>query len=143
MDLGAAPGGWSQVASHLLGARGHVFALDILDTTPINGVEIVKGDFFNVDVQAGLKERIIGYRPKSFGLERESGYEDRESGGVDTVLSDMMLPMSGLRLRDVQTSLDLVTAATRFAVDVLRRAGEGDAVKEIRGRKVFPGGNLV
>lgn len=143
VDLGAAPGGWSQVASHLLGGRGRVFALDILDMTPIPGVDVIKGDFLSQDVQERLRERIKAYRPRTFGLDGESGYEDQENQGVNTVLSDMMVAMSGVRVRDVQASLDLVTAATTFAMGVLRRAGDDEAVMEVRGRKVFPGGNLV
>lgn len=143
VDLGAAPGGWSQVASHLLGERGRVFAVDLLDVAPINGVEVLKGDFHGASVQGDLQARIKAYRPKTFGLESESGYEDRQNAGVDTVLSDMMSPMSGIRLRDVQASLDLVIAATTFAKSVLRKAGEDEVYKEERGRKVYPGGNLV
>jgi len=145
VDLGAAPGGWSQVAAHLLGETGRVFAVDILDMTPLPGVEVVKGDFLSFEVQQTLTDRIKAYRRRRFGLDEEiqSEYEDREREGVDTVLSDMMVPMSGVRLRDVQASLDLVTAATEFAVGALRKAGEDEVAKEVRGRKVFPGGNLV
>jgi 23S rRNA (uridine2552-2'-O)-methyltransferase len=62
---------------------------------------------------------------------------------VDTVLSDMMAPMSGVRLRDVQSSLDLVMAATTFANKVLRPAAPGEEVVGMGKAKVYPGGNLV
>ena len=143
VDLGAAPGGWSQVASHLLKDRGQVFAVDLLDIMPIQGVDALKGDFLDAQVQTALADRIRVYRPSLFGLQGGSEHEDREREGVDTVLSDMMAPMSGVRLRDVQASLDLVEAATHFAVQVLKKAEENEVVQEVRGRKVFPGGNLV
>jgi len=117
--------------------------VDLLDIAPVTGVEVIRGDFLSGKVQEDLMDRIKAYRPRPFGLEGESDYEDREREGVDTVLSDMMSSMSGVRLRDVQASLDLVTAATVFATKVLRRAGEDEVYKEERGRKVFPGGNLV
>ena len=144
VDLGAAPGGWSQVASHLLKDRGRVFAVDLLDVMPIQGVDVLKGDFLDARVQMALADRIKAYRPSTFGLQGGSEYEDREREVlVDVVLSDMMAPMSGVRLRDVQASLDLVQAATHFAVRILKNAGEDEVVKEVRGRKVYPGGNLV
>ena len=140
IDLGAAPGGWSQVASHLIGERGVVFAVDLVDILPISGVDITRGDFLDSGIQAIMKEKIAGHRPKRFALEGQSVYVDREREGVDTVLSDMMGSMSGVRLRDVQMSLDLVMAATSFARSVLRKAGEDEMYKEIRGRKVVSGG---
>ena len=145
IDLGAAPGGWSQVASHLLGRRGRVLAVDLLDMTPIEGVDIIRRNFLDISTQNHMKQRIRAYRPRTFGLleNSESDYDDKENQGVNTVLSDMMCSMSGVRLRDVQASLDLVTAATTFATTVLKKAGDGELPKEIRGRNVFPGGNLV
>ena len=122
IDLGAAPGGWSQVAKRLLrsgggggGSGGKVIALDILPFEPIDGVDIIQGDFLSDHVRQELATRVA-------------------QGGVGCVLSDMMAPMSGVRMRDVQASLDLVRAATDFAMGVLA-SGNGADVEQ--------GGNLV
>ncbi|KAL7424268.1 2' O-ribose methyltransferase [Cryptotrichosporon argae] len=103
VDLGAAPGGWAQVAAGRVGVglrgRGRVIALDLLGMDPIAGVDVWTGDFLDPAVRARLAADV---------------------GKVDTVLSDMMAPMSGVRARDVQASLDLVGAAATFARCVLR-----------------------
>ena len=122
IDLGAAPGGWSQVAKRLLrsgggGGGGKVIALDFLPFEPIDGVDIIQGDFLSDHVRQELAIRVA-------------------QDGVGCVLSDMMAPMSGVRMRDVQASLDLVRAATDFAMGVLASGHcDGDDVEE--------GGNLV
>lgn len=109
VDLGAAPGGWSQVAA----ARARsVVAVDLLRIEPIPKVHVVQGDFFDAGIQNQVKE-LLG-------------------GPADSVVSDMMADMSGMRDRDVQASLDLVQAATGFAGEVLKVGGEEK-----------PGGNLV
>ncbi|WVR09723.1 hypothetical protein IAU60_006799 [Kwoniella sp. DSM 27419] len=124
VDLGAAPGGWSQVAHQLLKSRAEIYALDILGMEPIPGVQVIKGDFLSAEVRDELRDRV----------------GDR---GVDTVLSDMMAPMTGNRTRDVGLSLELCAAATVFARDVLREKREGDEPTVEKGKKVWPGGNLV
>ncbi|KAI9638003.1 putative cell division protein [Dioszegia hungarica] len=162
VDLGAAPGGWSQVAINRSGSsgpgsdgeggarsRGKVIAVDISPMEPIPGVSILKGDFLTLGVQRRVREMVGGR-----GGER----------GVDTVLSDMMAPMSGVRGRDVQASLDLCGAAAEFGREVLVVGGQegedhghgdggpaeahGEEVKKTegkiaKGRKVYPGGNMV
>lgn len=113
VDLGAAPGGWSQVAAT---RSKKVVAVDLLPIEAISGVHVVQGDFFNPDIQNKVKV-ILG-------------------GQADSIVSDMMADMSGVRDKDVQASLDLVGAATYFAGEVLRREeGEGEEMRK--------GGNLV
>ncbi|WRT67401.1 ribosomal RNA large subunit methyltransferase J [Kwoniella shivajii] len=129
VDLGAAPGGWSQVASHLLKGKTNskIFALDILGMEPIPGVDIIKGDFLSDQVRKELSYQV--------------GEGNEEEVEVDCVLSDMMAPMTGNRTRDVGLSLDLCAAATVFARDVLKTA-DGPERRE-GGKTVWPGGNLV
>lgn len=56
VDLGAAPGGWSQVSGRLVGPRGCVVGIDLLQVSPIEGVEFIRGDF--TEMQESLKEKI-------------------------------------------------------------------------------------
>ena len=58
VDLGAAPGGWSQVARQRLGTTGRVLALDILEMAPIEGVEVITGDFTEAEALSALEERL-------------------------------------------------------------------------------------
>ncbi|MGH8696058.1 MAG: RlmE family RNA methyltransferase, partial [Burkholderiales bacterium] len=76
VDLGAAPGGWSQVAAERTGARGRVVAVDVLDMAPIPGVTFVRGDFTAEPVLREI-ERALGGQP------------------VDLVLSDLSPNLSG------------------------------------------------
>ncbi|KAK8869544.1 hypothetical protein IAR55_000111 [Kwoniella newhampshirensis] len=142
VDLGAAPGGWCQVASNLLKkGRGKVWAVDILGMEPIPGVEFIKGDFLSEEVRDSLKARV---QESQLGQQRvEDGAGEVGFRGIDTVLSDMMAPMTGIRIRDIGISLQLCTAATIFARDVLRKAKGGEEVRKEGGKKVYPGGNLV
>ncbi|KLT39108.1 23S ribosomal RNA methyltransferase [Cutaneotrichosporon oleaginosum] len=108
VDLGAAPGGWSQVAAEKqrqFRGKGVVVAVDLLPMEAMPGVEVVTGDFFDTGVQS---------RGAS------STAEMADTGLADCVLSDMMASMSGIRDRDVAASLDLVSAATWLAHQVLR-----------------------
>jgi 23S rRNA (uridine2552-2'-O)-methyltransferase len=109
VDLGAAPGGWSQVAREAMGRGGSVYAVDLLPIAPIEGVTIFQGDFLTSTVQAQLRLALDGKQ-------------------VDCVLSDMMANMSGQRTRDVQNSLDLCEAALAFASRMLRTDGQGSLV---------------
>ncbi|WWD09847.1 hypothetical protein V865_007975 [Kwoniella europaea PYCC6329] len=158
VDLGAAPGGWSQVVSHLTKGRGKVFALDILDIEPIPGVEVIKGDFLSEEVREELRIRTIHSKPTSqnqhedhdkdkVGEEYTSTFTSTTTpqGMVDCVLSDMMAPMTGNKTRDISLSLQLCAAATVFARDVLKQAPKGEEVRKEKekGKKVWPGGNLV
>jgi 23S rRNA (uridine2552-2'-O)-methyltransferase len=104
VDLGAAPGGWAQVARRRLGRTGRVIALDRLPMDPIAGVEIVEADFMDV---AGLNRLL----------------ELVEAHAVDLVLSDLAPNISGNAAIDQPRSMALVEAALLFAGEVLNPGG--------------------
>lgn len=104
VDLGAAPGGWSQWARPLLGAKGKLIALDILPMAPIPDVEFICGDFREESV---LKQ-----------LEQSVG-----SQAVDLVLSDMAPNISGIDTADAASSLYLCELALDFARAHLKSKG--------------------
>ena len=106
VDLGAAPGGWSQVAAQKVGARegrGQVIAIDLLEMDPIDGVEFQAMDFHDVDAPARLKERL--------------------GGPADGVLSDMAANATGHRKTDHLRIVGLVELAADFASEVLAPGG--------------------
>lgn len=113
VDLGAAPGGWSQWARPVLGRNGRLIALDILPMAPIEGVEFVCGDFREAEVLARL-ERLAA------------------PGSVDLVLSDMAPNISGVDSADAAASSYLAELALEFAVRCLKRGG-GLLVKAFQG----------
>lgn len=104
VDLGAAPGGWSQVAAGRVGARGKVIALDILDMASLHGVTFIRGDF---QQEAALAE-----------LERALGGEK-----IDLVLSDMAPNMSGVAVSDQARAVALAELALDFALKHLKPKG--------------------
>jgi 23S rRNA (uridine2552-2'-O)-methyltransferase len=104
VDLGAAPGGWSQVARPLLGSRGQLFALDVLPVEPIAGVDIIRGDF---------REDAVLHR-----LEIRVGDQM-----VDVVLSDMAPNISGIDSADQASSMHLCELALEFAKAHLKPRG--------------------
>lgn len=95
VDLGAAPGSWSQVARERSGKSGRVVALDILEMEPLPGVEFIQGDFREQQVLERL-EALVGER-------------------VDLVLSDMAPNISGIAASDQARSMDLAELALEFA----------------------------
>jgi len=99
VDLGAAPGGWSEIAARRIGAGGKVIALDILDMKPIAGVEFIKLDFLDVAAPDRLKAML--------------------GGGADVVLSDMAANATGHRQTDHLRIMALAEAAAHFAREVL------------------------
>ena len=103
VDLGAAPGGWSEVASRRVGKTGRVIALDILDMRPIVGVEFLKLDFLDEMAPHRLKEML--------------------GGNADTVLSDMAANATGHRQTDHLRIMGLAEAAAHFAREVLHEGG--------------------
>lgn len=105
VDLGAAPGGWSQLAARLVGPKGRVVALDLLEMEPIPGVEFLQGDFTTAETVAALKDKLGGTQ-------------------VDLVLSDMAPNISGNRAMDQPRSMALVEEALLFAEEVLRPGGD-------------------
>jgi 23S rRNA (uridine2552-2'-O)-methyltransferase len=105
VDLGAAPGGWSQYAARMLGGRGRVIALDVLEMPAIPGVEFIQGDFSDEAVLEQLKSRLGGAR-------------------VDLVLSDMAPNMMGIADVDHDRSMGLAELAEEFAAQALRPGGD-------------------
>lgn len=104
VDLGAAPGGWSQWVRQELGDSGRVIASDILDMPSLAGVEFLHGDFREAAVLAQLEAMLAGDR-------------------VDLVLSDMAPNMSGVDAVDQARAMDLSELAMAFADDHLRNGG--------------------
>jgi 23S rRNA (uridine2552-2'-O)-methyltransferase len=120
VDLGAAPGGWSQVAAARVGDSGRVLAVDRLPLEPIKGVEFILGDFLEPSV-AGRLRALLG------------------AEGADVVMSDMAPNISGIRDSDQARALELTLSALAFSDEVLRPSGtfvvkafHGDALEEIR-----------
>jgi len=103
VDLGAAPGGWSQVARERIGAKGSVIAVDLAAISPIEGVEILRGDFAPPEIQGELFETLR--KP------------------ADVVMSDTSPKLSGNRSLDVARTLDLAEAALSLATRALRPDG--------------------
>lgn len=119
VDLGAAPGGWSQVAAKEVGEQGQVIALDILPMDAIPGVTFIQGDFRQQDVLTQLMQSLDGNR-------------------VDLVISDMAPNMSGNKSVDIPRAMYLVELALDFATDVLAPDGcllvkvfQGDGFEQI------------
>lgn len=104
VDLGAAPGGWSQLVRRRLGAEGRVFALDILPMQGIGGVEFIQGDFREAAVFDALMDRLQGAR-------------------VDLVLSDMAPNISGIEVADQARAMHLAELALAFAKKSLQSRG--------------------
>ena len=109
VDLGAAPGGWSEIAARRVGASGRVVALDILDMKPIPGVEFLKLDFLDEAAPERLSA-LLG-------------------GEADLVLSDMAANATGHRKTDHLRIMALAEAAAHFAREVL--AGGGSLVCKV------------
>jgi len=105
VDLGSAPGSWSQLAARLVGSTGRVIAIDLLPMEPIPGVEFLEGDFTAPETLEALRN-LVGPKP------------------VDLVLSDMAPNMSGNRTIDQPRSLALLDDALAFAREVLRPGGD-------------------
>ena len=105
LDLGAAPGAWSQYARQRLGARGRVVASDILPMDELAGVQFVQGDFREETVFAEL-----------LGLAGEQG--------VDVVLSDMAPNLSGVDAIDQPRSAHLAELALDMSARVLKPGGD-------------------
>lgn len=104
VDLGAAPGGWSQMARPMVGAKGRVIATDILDIEPIPGVDFLCGDFREESVLKGV-EALVGEQ------------------ALDLVLSDMAPNISGIDASDQAASLYLCELALEFARQHLKLQG--------------------
>lgn len=115
LDLGAAPGSWSQVTSQIVGDTGRVVAVDLQAIEPLPGVVILQGDMTAADVQAQVVTAA--------------------GGPVDVVLSDAAPNTSGIRVRDHAFSIRLVYAAFEIARRLLKPGGHFVA-------KVFEGEDM-
>lgn len=118
LDLGAAPGGWSQVAEEIVGPGGKVVAVDIKPMEPVKGVEFIRGDIDDGELAGRVKEVCSEF---------------------DAVISDISPRLSGNRTLDRGRSLALNWSVMKLAVQVLRPGGgalikmfQGDEVREIR-----------
>lgn len=121
VDLGAAPGGWTQIAAKLAGDKGFVLASDILEMDPVAGVEIVQGDFREESVYNEILNKL----------------GDRK---VDLVISDMAPNMSGMKSVDQPKAMYLVELALDMCDQVLAPGGsllvkvfQGTGFQEYRG----------
>ena len=114
LDLGAAPGGWSQVAAERVKPGGRVVAADLLAMSPLPGVHTLHGDFRSLDLEAAL------------------------GGKADVVLSDMMPNVTGVALVDQARAAELLQEAVALCRKVLRSEGvllakmfQGEAFDEV------------
>ena len=103
LDLGAAPGGWSEVASEVVGPGGEVVAVDLLEIQPLEGVTVIQGDFTEDAVLAQVKAAL--------------------TGPADLVMSDMAPNISGIRSADQPRSMYLAELALDCAASVLAPGG--------------------
>lgn len=104
VDLGAAPGGWSQIAAQGIAPAGRVIALDVLDMPALPGVTFIQGDFREADAVAALEHALAGHK-------------------ADLVLSDMAPNLSGIAATDQARALELAQLAVDFAVKHLKPRG--------------------
>lgn len=104
VDLGAAPGGWSQLATRLVGKKGKVYALDILPMDPLPDVEFILGDFREETVMQTLLQQLQG-------------------ASVDVLLSDMAPNMSGINAVDQSRIMYLAELSLDLAQQILRPQG--------------------
>ncbi|MBS9777865.1 MAG: 23S rRNA (uridine(2552)-2'-O)-methyltransferase RlmE [Gammaproteobacteria bacterium] len=105
VDLGAAPGGWSQYAADVIGSKGKVIGLDILPMDPLENVSFIQGDFREESVLNQLTEAIKDYQ------------------GIDLVISDIAPNSSGMKAIDQPRSIYLVELAYDFAINNLKPNG--------------------
>ncbi len=112
VDLGAAPGGWSQVAAERVAPGGRVVAIDLLPLEPIAGVALLEGDFLAEDTPGRLARAL--------------------DGPADLVLSDMAAPTTGHAKTDHLRIMGLAEAALDFAEQVLAPGG-GFVAKVLQG----------
>jgi 23S rRNA (uridine2552-2'-O)-methyltransferase len=105
VDLGSAPGGWSQVAAKLVGAKGKVVASDILPMEPVRDVDFVLGDFTEESVLREILAHLGDRKP-------------------DLVMSDMAPNISGIDMADQAASMYLVELALDMARQVLKPKGD-------------------
>lgn len=113
VDLGAAPGSWSQVLAQKLGRAATIVAIDLLDMEPVRGVTALKADFSTDEGLASVEKQLGGAR-------------------VDLVVSDLAPNLSGIDSVDQARGMHLAELALGFAVDWLQPGGDF-AVKAFQG----------
>ena len=104
VDLGAAPGGWSQVAAERVGRNGKVIAVDVLEMPPLRAVVFIQGDFREAETVARIEAELRGAL-------------------VDLVVSDMAPNMSGITVSDQARVVHLAELALDFAIKWLKHEG--------------------
>lgn len=104
VDLGAAPGGWTQVAAKRVGAKGRVIAIDLLEMAPVPGAAFIRADFAGAQGLAQVEAALAGAR-------------------ADLVLSDMAPNLSGIAISDQARSIALAELARDFALAHLKPGG--------------------
>ncbi len=105
VDLGAAPGGWSQYALPLVGRKGKILAMDLLPMEPLPGVDFLQGDFREDAVLESLMKMLDGR-------------------AIDLVMSDIAPNISGVEAVDLPRSMYLAELAVDFSGQVLRPGGD-------------------
>jgi 23S rRNA (uridine2552-2'-O)-methyltransferase len=105
VDLGSAPGGWSQVAGKLVGAKGKVVASDVLPMEPLKNVDFIQGDFTDEAVLNQILARLEGRKP-------------------DLILCDIAPNISGIDVADQASSIYLIELALDMARQVLKPKGD-------------------
>jgi 23S rRNA (uridine2552-2'-O)-methyltransferase len=105
VDLGSAPGGWSQVAGRLMGAKGKVLATDILPMDPVRNVDFIQGDFTQEAVLNAILEALGGRKP-------------------DLILCDIAPNITGIDSADQASCMYLVELALDFARQALKPQGD-------------------
>ena len=120
VDLGAAPGSWSQLAAKRIGPAGSIIAIDILDMVPMPGVKLIKGDFTADSTLEDLMRHLSGEQ-------------------IDLVISDMAPNLSGMREIDQPRAMYLAELALESASRMLRPGGallvkcfEGEGITQFR-----------
>ena len=104
VDLGAAPGGWSQVLTKKIGLKGKVIGIDLLEVAPIKGIDFIQGDFMQEEILNEMVDKL-------------------ENKPVDLVISDMAPNISGIKMVDQQKAIYLNELAFDFASKHLKQNG--------------------
>lgn len=141
VDLGFAPGSWTNVAVTATRPNGRVIGIDILPAPPPKGANTFQGNFLDHKVQEQMRHFLADHdrgRPVDFiephsYLEHEratdealeaAGDGEKGKATVDVVISDMLQNVSGVGIRDHSKSMDLCVSALLFCIDVLKPNGD-------------------
>ncbi len=114
LDLGAAPGSWSQLSSQVTGSNGLVIAVDLLPINPIENIKIIQGDFCDQAVQNQIIN-LLGNKP------------------ADLVLSDMSPDLTGIRITD-QANMEELLHSIIDSLDIFLRPGGNLVIKVFEGQ---------